>query len=105
MFMAYNSADRTKTQLAAVSKTQTTVFNLLKNHGFDKKNPNDYWTKSSTSAVFTQTHAHTGYRSVKLPSGTYIEQSVSVNAGAVYTASAYFTGAAGGVVQVLNGQP
>ena len=103
VFMAYNSADRTKTQLAAVSKTQTTVFNLLKNHGFDKKNPNDYWTKSSTSAVFTQTHAHTGYRSVKLPSGTYIEQSVSVNAGAVYTASAYFTGAAGGVVQVLNG--
>ena len=53
--------------------------------------------------MFTQTHAHTGYRSVKLPSGTYIEQSVSVNAGAVYTASAYFTGAAGGVVQVLNG--
>ena len=31
VFMAYNSADRTKTQLAAVSKTQTTVFNLLKN--------------------------------------------------------------------------
>ena len=102
VFAAYNKGEREITQLAAVSKLQNTVVNLLKNHGFDIGTGGAGWTLGG-SALFYGGYPHTGQNSVKLAANSYVEQSVAVQSGKTYTFSAYFTGAAGGYVQVLNG--
>lgn len=102
VFAAYNTGEREITQLAAVSKMQNTVVNLLANHGFDIGTGGTGWTLGG-SAIFYGGYPHTGQNSVRLTANSYVEQTVAVQSGKTYTFSAYFTGAAGGYVQVLNG--
>ena len=98
-FAAFNTGDRNLTQLAAVSKTQNTVFNLLEDHGFERKS----WTISNAS--FDTAYAYTGKYSAKLNSGSG-DASVSTSATVVpsqtYTLSAYFKGGDNAKVQVLD---
>ena len=109
VYAAYNTDDRTVTQLSAVSKMQSTVFNLLKNHGFETTSSSgNPWTRSNTSYVtFASTYAHTGKYSLKMVSTASrmvnATQTASVTAGETYTFSAYFSGQAGAKLQVLNG--
>ena len=109
VYAAYNTDDRTVTQLSAVSKMQSTVFNLLKNHGFETTSSSgNPWTRSNTSYVtFASTYAHTGKYSLKMVSAASrmvdATQTASVTAGETYTFSAYFSGQAGAKLQVLNG--
>ena len=109
VYAAYNTDDRTVTQLSAVSKMQSTVFNLLKNHGFETTSSSgNPWTRSNTSYVtFASTYVHTGKYSLKMVSTASrvvnATQTASVTAGETYTFSAYFSGQAGAKLQVLNG--
>ena len=109
VFAAYNTAEQTVTQISATSKMQTTVFNLLKNHGFETTSSSgNPWTRSNTSnATFSSTYAHTGKYSLKMVSTSSAAisatQTVSVTAGKTYTFSAYFTGQTGAKLYALNG--
>ena len=55
-YAAYNVADRTTTQLSAVSKLQKTNVNVLKNHGFER---DGVWTYSA-GATRSDAYRYTG---------------------------------------------
>ena len=98
-FAAFNTGDRNITQLAAVSKTQSSIFNLLEDHGFEQRS----WT--AVNASFVTTYAYTGKYSAKLSSSggnAYVTTTASVTSGQVYTLSAYFTGGNNAKIQVLD---
>ena len=102
VFAAYNTAPQTTTQLAAVSKMQNTVVNLLKNPSFDSDSY-EGWTVSGAGSTITSTKFHTGKMSLKLAAGGTGQQTVSVTGGETYTFSAYFSGAPNAKLQVYNG--
>ena len=98
VYAAYNSAEQMTTKLSAVSKTQNTVVNLLKDPGFD--NGSSAWTIYGTSPVNSCYNA--GWRSVPLYStGCYAEQQAAVTGGETYTLSAYFAGDSGGILRAF----
>ena len=109
VFAAYNTAEQTITQISAVSKMQTTIFNLLKNHGFEntEASGNPWTINNASSAVYSSAYAHTGQYCLKMTSTSSVSsnamQSVSVTAGMTYTFSAYFTGRSGAKLSVYNG--
>ena len=107
VFVAYNKAERTVTEISAVSKMQRTTLNRLTNHGFESSSSSAWSRSSSSNAAYSTTYAHTGKTSLKLENGgstaVYATQSASVAAGKTYTFSCYFTGLSGALVQVLNG--
>ena len=95
-FAAYNTGDRSVTQLKAVSKLQSSSVNLLKNGLFARSAD---WTLG-TGASYYGANGYNGNRTMKLTAGAYITQSVSVTAGKTYTLSASVKGAG---VSVLAG--
>lgn len=103
VYAAFNTAEQTTTQLAAVSKVQHTVINLLKNSSFDDSNFGNWSIYGGSGCTIYAAYPHTGRYTLKLLSGGYADQTVSVTAGSTYTLSAYFTGEEGGKVQVYNG--
>lgn len=108
VYAAYSKAERMTTELSAVSKMQTTVFNLIKNHDIEY-GLNDWETESGTRAATANisSSSYTGKTCAKLPAGlgTYIKQALNVEAGKTYTFSAYVYGGTGAKVnlQVYNG--
>ncbi|MBR4628780.1 MAG: DNRLRE domain-containing protein, partial [Ruminococcus sp.] len=98
VYAAYGDSQN-PTKLSAVSKMQHTIVNLLKNPSFDN-NSTSPWTLSSAA---TDSKHHTGRYSVKLSTNGSAVQTVSVTSGETYTFSAYFSGAATGKLQILNG--
>ena len=96
VYATYNTGDRTVTELTAVSKMQSTVVNLLKNHGFEESTYPSSWTRSTTSYIKNDSsRRHTGAYSCKIDAGTAartLTQTVNVTVGQVYTLSAYFSG-------------
>ena len=98
LYAAYGDSQN-PTKLSAVSKMQHTIINLLKNPSFDNSSTSP-WTLSSAA---TDSKHHTGRYSVKLNSSGSAVQTVSVTSGETYTFSAYFSGAATGKLQILNG--
>ena len=104
VFSAYNAAEQSVTELTAVSKMQKTVVNLLLNHGFETGTAESWTVSSSSNVKAVTTEANTGKYSLQIKNqGSYATQAVTVTTGQTYTVSAYFTGAVGGKVQVLNG--
>ena len=102
VFAAYNTAPQTTTQLAAVSKMQHTVINLLKNSSFDS-DLYEGWSVSGTGSTITSSKFHTGKMSLKLAAGGSGQQTVAVTGGDTYTFSAYFSGAPNAKLQIYNG--
>ena len=85
--------------MAAVSKTQSSIFNLLEDHGFEQRS----WT--AVNASFVTTYAYTGKYSAKLSASggnAYVTTTASVTSGQVYTLSEYFTGGNNAKIQVLD---
>ena len=104
VYSAYNTAAQAVTELTSVSKMQKTVVNLLLNHGFETGNADSWTVSNSTNVKAVTTKYHTGKYSLQIKNqGSYATQAAAVTAGEVYTLSAYFTGAAGGKLQVWNG--
>ena len=104
VYSAYNTAAQAVTELTSVSKMQKTVVNLLLNHGFETGSADSWTVSNSTNVKAVTTKYHTGKYSLQIQNqGSYATQAAAVTAGEVYTLSAYFTGAAGGKLQVWNG--
>lgn len=108
VFAAYGSSGQERTQLTAVSKMQSSILPLLKNHGFELDSYPKNWTRSNSDAIVTSEVAikHTGYRACRMTasssSARTLTQDTSVIPGTAYTLSAYFTGVAG-YLQVTDG--
>ena len=105
VYAAYNTAEQTVTQLSAVSKLQSTIFNLLYNHGFERTT---YWTRSNTTnAAFSMDYVHEGKYSLKMVSTSSASisatQAVTLTAGQTYTFSVYCTGRSGVKLYAYNG--
>ena len=108
VFSAYNTAAQSVTELSAVSKMQKTVTNLLLNHGFETGDTASWTVSSSADVTASTAKAHTGKYSLEIKNLGHATQTVTVDGGQegedikTFTLSAYFTGAAGGKLQVLN---
>ena len=97
MYAAYNTADRTVTQLSAVSKLQSTTINLLKNGHFARSAD---WTLG-TGASYYGWYGFNGLRTMRLNASAEISQTVSVENGKAYTLSAAVCGGAGVYLQII----
>ena len=97
MYAAYNTGDRTVTQLSAVSKLQSTTINLLKNGHFARSAD---WTLG-TGAAYYGGYGYNGHRTMRLNASAVISQTVSVENGKSYTLSAAVCGGAGVYLQIV----
>ena len=91
VFITHNSADRTKPS-SHVSKTQTAAYSTCSKITGSIKESNDYWTKSlSLPPCSANPCSHGLSQHQRSCLRVLISSKVfSANAGAVYTASAYF---------------
>ena len=103
VYAAYNTGERTVTQLSAVSKVQTTTVNIMGNHSFER---DDIWSLSS-GACYDGGKRHTGKRSLKLTSTSGNQASAAMGQaleqGETYTLSCYFSGSGAGKLEVTSG--
>jgi len=97
MYAAYNTGDRTVTQLSAVSKLQSTTINLLKNGHFARSAD---WTLG-TGASYYGGYGYNGHRTMRLNASAVISQTVSVENGKSYTLSAAVCGGSGVYLQIV----
>ena len=97
VYAAYNTADRTVTQLSAVSKLQSTTTNLLKNGHFARSAE---WTLG-TGASYYGDYGYNGHRTMRLNAAANIAQTVSVTSGKTYTLSASVCGGSGVYLQIV----
>ena len=99
-YCAFNSQDRTVTQLKTVSKLQKTSINLLSNHNMENTGA---WSLGS-GASYSTADKFMGSRSIKLSgAGAYAAQQLTLQAGKTYTLSAYFKGSDGARLAVSYG--
>ena len=104
IYAAYHSADRTVTQLSAVSKLQNTVVNRLKNHGFER-NTLASWTASGSASV-DWAEKKDGRHSLKFMTAATeqtVTQTVAVESGKTYTLSAYVKGSGSLQLKAITG--
>ena len=104
IYAAYNSGERTQTQLSAVSKLQNTVVNRLKNHGFER-NTLTNWTASGSASV-DWAEKKDGRHSLKFTTAATeqtVTQTVAVESGKTYTLSAYVKGSGSLQLKAITG--
>ena len=99
-YCAFNSGDRTVTQLKTVSKLQKTSINLLLNHNMESSAS---WTMGS-GASYSTADQFMGSKSLKLSgANAAASQAVTLTPGKTYTLSAYFKGVDGARVSASYG--